>query len=115
MPFDSDSRKEIRKRAGYYCQICGTWRQPHRDDLGSTLEAHSSDKSHEGVNGAALCSHELENCHQRIHDITDDPKQLNNITITAVNLNNLSMAFELERRGLPERRIQRILKRMGTI
>lgn len=112
MPFGEEGRKRIRENAGYYCQICGTWHPP-RKGKESELDAHSLDRTHKDE-GIALCTvRKRGSCHQKLHDITDNPAELARLSREAAQLGSLGLAYQLLDDGVPENRIRRILGRVS--
>jgi hypothetical protein len=79
MTFSTRKKGKIKEAAGYYCQICGEWNPPFKDDIKSRLEAHSMDRSHKDL-GVATCSRPERHCHDKLHQITNDPGELEQIT-----------------------------------
>ncbi len=114
MPFGQKERKEIRERSGYFCQICGEWHPPRR--RGETeLDAHSLDLSHKD-GGMTVCRARVAGeCHGKLHQVTRDPDELQKVSREAVSLATLSLAVTMVDSGAPERRIRRVIRRMGRI
>lgn len=113
MTFRGTVSKEIRKRAGYYCQICGSWHPP-RKGAETGLDAHSLDRTHLDA-GMAVCRSRVSGrCHATLHRLTEDGEELERLSRTAMELNNLSMAVQMTDMGVPERRIRRVLARLGS-
>lgn len=114
MPFGQKERKEIRERSGYFCQICGEWHPPVRGEE-TGLDAHSLDRSHKD-GGMAVCRARVAGeCHGKLHQVTNDPEELQRVSREAVNLATLSVAVTMLDSGMPENRIRRVVKRMGQI
>ena len=112
MPFGPEERRNIRERAGYFCQICGEWHPPIRN--GETgLDAHSLDRTHTDQ-GLAVCTGRKggDNCHNKLHAVTNDPEELRKISMEANSLASLSMADGLLKKNIPENKIRRILGRI---
>ncbi len=112
MSFGEGERKRIRENAGYYCQICGTWHPPHKGKE-PELDAHSLDRTHKDQ-GMALCTvRKRGSCHQKLHDITNDPTELSKLSREAAQMGSLGLTYVLLEKGIPENRIRRILDRVS--
>ena len=106
-------RERIRQRSGYFCQICGEWHPPVRGEE-TGLDAHSLDRSHKD-GGMTVCRARVSGkCHQKVHQLTDDPKVLEKISREAANLATLSVAINMIDAGVPEKRIRRVIGRIGN-
>jgi|GEM_PF-6209122 len=114
MTFGTARKQKIKERSGYFCQVCGDWQQPHPEDTQSRLEAHSTDKTHHDT-GMSVCSRKLNPCHTKLHDITDDPTELEIISRTVVQLNGLDMTLRMLKAGESEKRIVRVVNRVCDI
>lgn len=111
MTFGKGIKREIHERSGFYCQVCGQWRPPHKHDAAPNLEAHSTDRTHLDW-GTSTCSRNLSPCHTLLHQVTNDPDELKKITETAAQLTGLSVAMQMAEAGVDEKRIRRVVERI---
>jgi len=109
MSFGSSKREKIRERSGYHCQICGEW---HPE---GGLAAHSLDRTHKDSGIAVCIPRDKNGCHQRLHDTTSNPDQLRRVSLDAVSLNSLGVTVNMEKAGVPEKKIRRVLRRICSI